>query len=213
MSAEQDSVLDIGVARIALPVHDVVRFGEARWTFTVGEAASAVAGGEADALAWGEESLVTPDVDDLSVGVEENWDNACLARVPGCCGDGHCIRLSFEASFSRAAFEIGGCDVQPNRNPFRAEHCTRVGEGGDANEIDERVDRNLGDCARVGGRGVDWQGVDSARARDGVSSTNRGPPRRGAVTASTAPTMMAADSGSRRPAMRVIPSGRGVRVR
>jgi hypothetical protein len=72
--------------------------------------------------------------------------------------------LSFEASCSRAAFEIGGCDVQPNRNPFRAEHCTCVGEGGDANEIDERVDRNLGDCARVGGRGVDWQGFTRARA-------------------------------------------------
>ena len=71
MSAEQDAVFEIGVTGVALPVDDVVGFGEARWTLTVGEAASAVAGGKADALAWGEEALVAADVDHLSVGVEE----------------------------------------------------------------------------------------------------------------------------------------------
>ncbi len=72
MSAEQDAVLEIGVTRIALPMDDVVRLGEVRWPLTVWEAASAVAGGEADALAWGEEALMAADVDHLSVGIEEH---------------------------------------------------------------------------------------------------------------------------------------------
>ena len=54
--------------------------------------------------------------------------------------------------------------------------------------------------------------IASARAF-WVGSTNRGPPRRGAVTRSIESVMIAADSGSRSPLIRVMPSGSGVRRR
>jgi hypothetical protein len=143
MAAEEDAIVEVGVAGVAVPVVDVVCFCEGGWSFAVGEAASTIPRREADALAWGEEPLVPTDVDDLSVGVEEHWYDACLAGVSGRGGDGYGIRLSFEAGSAGATLEIAGGDVEPNRNSAGAEYGAGVGEGGDSDEVDEGIDGDL----------------------------------------------------------------------
>jgi hypothetical protein len=66
MSAQQDSVGDIGASAVALPVVDVVCFAPGWWPFATGPAASAIACGKGDALGPAEESAFAAQVEWLA---------------------------------------------------------------------------------------------------------------------------------------------------
>jgi hypothetical protein len=96
-------------------------------------------------------------------------------------------------------------DQDPHRRTAGSEHLRAVGLATDADQFDERVDSDLLDRALV------LREVLGACLLG--RSTNRGPLRRGDVAASTAEVTSAADSGSSRPVMRVMPSAWGIRCR
>lgn len=108
VSAEEDSVVDVGAAVISFPVLDVVGFGPGGWAVASGSHASAVSGGQCDALTVGEESLFAPDVDGLAVGVDGDGDGAGVAHraFDGFDGDG--VGAAFDAtvpdSFTKVVF-------------------------------------------------------------------------------------------------------------
>ena len=149
MPAQQDPVPKIGSAQVALPVHYVMRLREGRRSVTVGEPASAVSSGKADALTRGKESLVATEVDDLTVGIEEHRDHSRLARVPRRGGDGDGVWLAFESSSASATAKVVGRHVQANSDSASPEHRARVGKCCNTHEIDECVECDLRERASV----------------------------------------------------------------
>ena len=97
-------------------------------------------------------------------------------------------RMAFRATRARGRSAPCARRSRPRRSRRRPSH-----------HLHERIDRQLLCGAR--------RRLDCLRARLSAGSTNRTPPRRGAVTRSNASVTSAALSGSSRPVMRVMPSG------
>ena len=101
----------------------------------VGEAASAVAGGEALALAVGEVAVFAADVDDLCVGVEVDWDDSRVAGVAlGGVDADRCV-LAFDAGGASAVVKVAGVDVEVDGAAGAQEYVV-VDGGADADEFD-----------------------------------------------------------------------------
>ena len=62
VSAEEDSVGEVGASGVSYPVGDVVAFAPGGGPVAAGPHASAVAGGQGDALSCGVEAVFTSDV-------------------------------------------------------------------------------------------------------------------------------------------------------
>ena len=100
MSAEQDSGGDIGAPLVALPVLDVMCFAEGGRSLATRPPASAIAGGERDALRTAEQPTLAPEVQRLpgvlGTAVDCQGDGAGAARVALDRRDRNGVGLAFE---------------------------------------------------------------------------------------------------------------------
>ena len=81
-AAEKYTVGDIRSTSFRFPRVDMVRLTIRRRPFTLGESAAAIPDGETCALPTGEQSLLTPNVHTLPVGIESDTDNTGVTQVP-----------------------------------------------------------------------------------------------------------------------------------
>ena len=76
MSAQQNTVGNVGVSVVSGPLVDVVSFGPACRPVTVVPKATAIARGERDLLPGGEEPGLPSKIEDVSVVAERDRDRA-----------------------------------------------------------------------------------------------------------------------------------------
>src|SRR5487761_2059679 len=147
--AQENSVGDVGAAAVSGPVLDVVGFAPGGWTFAAGPAASAIALGECDALAGGEEALLATDVERLAVLVKDDSHGALGAgeTFDGLDRDG--LLCALESSVSCAGDELLLGDRHPHRGGTRAQELTGLDLGTGGHELVEHVGGELFGAARV----------------------------------------------------------------
>jgi hypothetical protein len=182
MSAQEDAVGNIGSAALR-PFVDVVGLGPGDGPVAAGEPASSIPGRERDALPCGEGSLGSSDVENLTALVELDGNATTLAEVALDGGDADRVELPVDPAKATALAQVAIGNVDLHHRVTRTEHGAIVHIGGDANQLDEGIDRDLVVAALVtneflrgrAGIGVDESGAAPRRERgiDGVDDMRR----------------------------------------
>jgi hypothetical protein len=126
-SAQKNAIGDVGVPVVSSPVVDVVGFAPGGGSVASRPSASAVAGGQSNALTGGVETLLAAEVDALTVGVEYHVQNSGVAdgAFDGFDRDGG--GLTFDASVaaltSLGAVLTASCVARCGGRPAAALNC------------------------------------------------------------------------------------------
>jgi hypothetical protein len=148
-SAKQDAVRNVRAAVVPGPLVDVVRFAPCGWPVAARGHAASIAGGHADALPFGEETLVTADVDALSVVVETEGDGSGVADVTVDGGDGYQVGVALKPAMPGSGRQVSTGNEDPHGRSPGAVHYGRVSVHGKADQADEAVGGDLLPCSRV----------------------------------------------------------------
>ena len=103
LSAEEHAVGEVCLAVVAHPFVDVVCFAPFGWSLAVADDASAVSGGEGDALSSGEGALSASDIEGLTFEADRDGKYAVVARDSLGGSDGNRVGLALDACRSGAA--------------------------------------------------------------------------------------------------------------
>ena len=142
MATEQESVSDVGAAVVAVPLVDVMRLAPGGRAIAARKAAATVSHGETDPLTGGEEPLTAADVDDLALRVEMDRDRAAVADFALDRRETERHALALDETEAGAPGEVMIGDDDPHRGALSAHDLGCRGRA-DADELDERVDRQL----------------------------------------------------------------------
>ncbi len=151
MSAEQDSVGDVGAAVISEPFVDVMRLAPGGWSVAAGESASSISHRQTDALPRREQPPLAADIDDLAGGVEVDRDRSAIAELALDRADAERGGLAFDPTAARAARQVvvGDHDAHGGRlGAYDLGSSIRS----QPDQLDERVDGDLLGRAGVGGQ-------------------------------------------------------------
>jgi hypothetical protein len=98
-----------------------------------------------------EQPFGPPDVHDLvAVPVEKDRHEPSGADLPLGGGDAHCGGLPFELTSPGTAVEVSDGDVQAHGRLVGAEDVRAVADDSERNQVDQRIEGELRDGARVG---------------------------------------------------------------
>ncbi|MCU1524575.1 MAG: hypothetical protein JWO18_1469 [Microbacteriaceae bacterium] len=141
---------------------------------------SAVASAEGHPLSGREQPLLATHVEACAIIVECDGHDACVAGVSFDRFDRDRIGPTLDSSMTRPPLECSCADQHANAGASVAEDRARIGVARDLHHADESVERDLVGCPLIC-----EQFLRTRLLRPG---DNRGPPRRGEVTRSTAPS-------------------------
>lgn len=142
MSAEQDSVGDIRQATMP-PFNDVMHFARGGGFRATREHASTVSNRDRESLAWTEESLGAPEVENLSERAERESDQPCVADEPinGLAGDG--LSIAFEIPVTAVPQEGIHSDNDSHPRSLPTEERSRVGITSESHDVDQGIGQPL----------------------------------------------------------------------
>src|SRR5690554_3410826 len=115
----------------------VVGFCPGGWSITAGPAASAVSGGERDALPPSVEPLLAAHIERLAVGVERDSDGAVGAGDALHRFDGHRLVAALEPAVTLAVAECVTRDEHADGRSTQTDHGGRRGVAGNPQQLKE----------------------------------------------------------------------------
>lgn len=149
VATQQDSVGQVS-SSATRPFDEVVSFAPRGWPVASRESAPAIPSSEPLPLTGVVESHRAAEINDLPIPVEANGQRTRLADVALDRGDAHRLALALDVTQAHASAQVVVGDEYLNGGGAAPEHHSRVGHRARAQNLGERVERDLLRGAVVG---------------------------------------------------------------